>query len=140
MYSYYVFVNYFSNLNPRIRKLLFLDSAMAGQLKNLQNHFLRCCWGQEMSRTKVGTFFETTCIYTDTKSNRFFGRLTLHPTYNDICFQIWILYWYWSLVQKFWSQLGSTTAVENFVQNLCLHSCIDIWLKVLFTTFVHNFC
>ena len=56
-YSDYIFVNSFYNVNPRIKILLFLDSAKGGLLKNVQNHFLRCFRSQEMSKSKVGTFF-----------------------------------------------------------------------------------
>ena len=48
--SPYSFVNNFSNLNPRIRILLFLDSAKAGLLKYVQN--------RGKNKTKVGTFFK----------------------------------------------------------------------------------
>ena len=59
-YSQYIFVNSFSDFHPRIKILLFLDSAKAGLLKNVQNHFLRCFRSQEMSKSKVGTFFWNT--------------------------------------------------------------------------------
>ena len=59
-YSDNIFVNNSSNYNPRIRKLLFLYSAKAGLLKNVQNHILRCYRGWEISKTKVGTFFLNT--------------------------------------------------------------------------------
>ena len=39
--SHHIFVNNFRNFNPRIRILLFLDSAKTGLLKNIQNHSLR---------------------------------------------------------------------------------------------------
>ena len=57
-YSHCIFVINFSNFNPAIRILSFLDSAKAGMLKNVQNYFLRCLRSREMSKTKVGTFFK----------------------------------------------------------------------------------
>ena len=58
-HSHYIFVDNFSNFNPRIGILLFLDSAKAGRLKNVQNQFLRCFRIREISKTKVGPFFLT---------------------------------------------------------------------------------
>ena len=47
---FYVFVNNFSNFDPKIKRLFLLDSAKAGLLKNVKNH----C--QEISKTKVGSY------------------------------------------------------------------------------------
>ena len=59
-HSPYIFANSFSNFNPSLKLLLFFDSAKAGLLKIVQNHFLRCFRSQEISKTKVGTFFLNT--------------------------------------------------------------------------------
>ena len=61
--SHYIFVNYVSNFIQRINILLFLDSAKAGLLKNVQNQFSRCFGSREMSKTKAGTFFWNAPIY-----------------------------------------------------------------------------
>ena len=58
--SYYIFVINFSNINPRIKILLFLDSGKAGLLENVQNHFSKYFESREISKTKVGTFFWNT--------------------------------------------------------------------------------
>ena len=51
------FVINFFNFIHRINMLLFLDSAKAGLLKNVQNQFSRCIESREFSKTKAGTFF-----------------------------------------------------------------------------------
>ena len=55
-WSYYIFVENFSDFKHRINVLQFLDSAKVGFLKNVQNQFSRCFGSREMSRTKAGTF------------------------------------------------------------------------------------
>ena len=62
-YSHYVFVNRFSNYNPRMKILLFMDSAKTGLLKNVQKHVSRCFKRQEMSKAKSCTFFLTPCKF-----------------------------------------------------------------------------
>ena len=50
------FCDHFSNFDPTIRILSFLDSANADLLKNVQNP--RCFRSQEISKTKVSTCFK----------------------------------------------------------------------------------
>ena len=57
-HSHYIFVNSFYNVNPRIKILLFLDSAKGGLLKNVQYQVIRCFRSQKISKTKMGTFFK----------------------------------------------------------------------------------
>ena len=59
---HYSFVNDISNSNPRMKILLFLNSTKAGLLKNVQKHLSGYFGSREMSKTKVGTFFETPCM------------------------------------------------------------------------------
>ena len=61
-YSHNLFVNSYSNFDPRIKIWSFLDSARTGLLKNVQNQFSRCFGSWEISKTKVGTFCETPCM------------------------------------------------------------------------------
>ena len=62
----YVFVNNISNSNPRIKILLFLDSAKAGLLKNVKNHILTCFGGQEIEEEKKWVlFFKHPVLYCD---------------------------------------------------------------------------
>ena len=56
----YAFVNNFSNSNPRIKILLFLNSTKTGLLKNVQKHLSGCFGSRERRKTKVGTFFWNT--------------------------------------------------------------------------------
>ena len=51
------FVHESANFNPRIKVLLFLDSAQVGLLKNVQNHFSRRLGSREIAKTQVHTFF-----------------------------------------------------------------------------------
>ena len=51
--DYFVYES--ANFNPRIKVLLFLDSAQGGLLKNIQNHFSRHLGSQEIAKTS--TFF-----------------------------------------------------------------------------------
>ena len=51
------FVYESANFNPRLKVLLFLDSAQVGLLKNVQNHCSRRLGSQEIAKTKVYTFF-----------------------------------------------------------------------------------
>ena len=53
--DYFVYES--ANFNPRIKVLLFLDSAQQGLLKNVQNHFSRRLGSQEIAKTQVYTFF-----------------------------------------------------------------------------------
>ena len=53
---HYIFVSNFSNSNPRIKILLFLNSIKAGLLKNVQKHLSICFRSREKSKSKVGTF------------------------------------------------------------------------------------
>ena len=46
-----------ANFNPRIKVLLFLDSAQQGLLKNVQNHFSRRLGSRETAKTQVHSFF-----------------------------------------------------------------------------------
>ena len=46
------FIYQYANFNPRIKVLLFLDSAQGGLLKNVQNHFSRHLGSQEMAETQ----------------------------------------------------------------------------------------
>ena len=39
--------------------MLSFNSTKGGLLKNIQKHLSRCFGSREMSKTKVGTFFET---------------------------------------------------------------------------------
>ena len=84
--SPYSFVNNFSNLNPRIRILIFLDSAKVGLLKNVHNQFSRCFGSREMSKTKVGTFFWNTLYMADVlKDNHSETSLARSATLGNIC-------------------------------------------------------
>ena len=56
-YSHKIFVNSFSNFHPRIKIWLFLDSGKTRLLTIVKNQFQRCFGSQEMSKTKIGTFF-----------------------------------------------------------------------------------
>ena len=53
--DYFVYES--ANFNPRIKVLLFLDSAQVELLKNVQNHFSRCIGSREIAKTQVHTFF-----------------------------------------------------------------------------------
>ena len=53
--DYFVYES--ANFNPRIKVLLFLDSAQVGLLKNVQNHFSRRLGSREIAKTQVHTFF-----------------------------------------------------------------------------------
>ena len=53
--DYFVYES--ANSNSRIKALLFLDSAKARLLKNVQNHFFRRLGSQEIAKTQVHTFF-----------------------------------------------------------------------------------
>ena len=53
--DYFVYES--ANFNPRIKVLLFLDSAQQGLLKNVQNHFSRRLGSREIAKTQVHTFF-----------------------------------------------------------------------------------
>ena len=53
--DYFVYESAYSN--PRIKALLFLDSAQVGLLKNVQNHFSRLLGSREIAKTQVHTFF-----------------------------------------------------------------------------------
>ena len=54
-FHYGILTTFFSMTFPIL--ILFLDSAKAGLLKNVQKHLSRCFGSREMSKTKVGTFF-----------------------------------------------------------------------------------
>ena len=58
--DYFVYKS--TNLNPWI-KVLFLDSAQRGLLKNVQNHFSRHLGSQEIAKTQMHTFFWNTLYY-----------------------------------------------------------------------------
>ena len=51
------FVYEYANFNPRIKVLLFLDSAQQGLLENVQHHFPRRLGSREIAKTQVHTFF-----------------------------------------------------------------------------------
>ena len=51
------FVSEFADSNPRIKVLLFLDSAQVGLLKNVLNHFSRRLGSRKIAKTQVHTFF-----------------------------------------------------------------------------------
>ena len=53
--DYFVYES--ANFNPRIKVLLFLDSAQQGLLKNVQNHFSRRLGSREIAKSQVHTFF-----------------------------------------------------------------------------------
>ena len=53
--DYFVYES--ANFNPRIKVLLFLDSAQVGLLKNVQNHFSRHLGSRKIAKTQVHTFF-----------------------------------------------------------------------------------
>ena len=53
--DYFVYES--ANFNPRIKVLLFLDSAQVGLLKNVQNHFSRRLSSQEIAKKQVHAFF-----------------------------------------------------------------------------------
>ena len=53
--DYFVYES--ANFNPRIKVLLFLDSAQVGLLKNVQNHFSRRLGSRKIAKTQVHTFF-----------------------------------------------------------------------------------
>ena len=46
-----------ANFNPRIKVLLFLDSAQVGLIKDVQNPFPRRRGSQEIAKIQVHTFF-----------------------------------------------------------------------------------
>ena len=52
--DYFVYES--ANFNPRIKVLLFLDSAQVGLLKNVQNQFSRRLGSQEIAKTQVHIF------------------------------------------------------------------------------------
>ena len=51
------FVHESANFNPRIKVLLFLDSAQQGLLKNVQNRVSRRLRSREIAKSQVHTFF-----------------------------------------------------------------------------------
>ena len=53
--NYFVYKS--ANLNPRIKVLLFLDSAQGGLLKNVQKYFSRHLGSREIAKMQVHTFF-----------------------------------------------------------------------------------
>ena len=53
--DYFVFES--ANFNPRIKVLLFMDSAQVRLLKKVQNHFSRRFGSEEIAETQVHTFF-----------------------------------------------------------------------------------
>ena len=57
MVSSVYFVYESANFNPRIKVLLFLDSAQVGLLKDVQNPFPRRRGSQEIAKIQVHTFF-----------------------------------------------------------------------------------
>ena len=57
MVSSFYFVYESANFNPRIKVLLFLDSAQQGLFKNVQNNFSRRLGSREIAQTQVLTFF-----------------------------------------------------------------------------------
>ena len=53
--DYFVYES--ANFNPRIKVLLFLDSAQQGLLKNVQNRVSRRLGSREIAKSQVHTFF-----------------------------------------------------------------------------------
>ena len=53
--DYFVYES--TNFNPRIKVVVFLDSAEVGLLENVQNHFSWRLGSQEIAKTQVHTFF-----------------------------------------------------------------------------------
>ena len=57
MVSSVYFVYESAIFNPSIKAPLFFNSAQAGLLKNVQNHFSRRFGSRETAKTQVHTFF-----------------------------------------------------------------------------------
>ena len=53
--DYFVYES--TNFNPRIKVVVFLDSAEVVLLENVQNHFSWRLGSQEIAKTQVHTFF-----------------------------------------------------------------------------------
>ena len=55
--DYFDFVCEFTNFNPRIKVPLFLDSAQARLLENVQNQYYRHLGSQEITKQRGDPFF-----------------------------------------------------------------------------------
>ena len=89
----HTFINAFTNLDPKIQILLFLDSAQAWLLKNVQPLFLGCFGTQENVKKKCASYW-------------------LKPQYSP--FQIW--FFHYIFVNNF-SNLSSRIEILLFLDS-----------------------